>query len=161
MSFRVYLVMISSVCFPYNSISRQLTLLFTWTRLQTLAIVEALLYSPLNSAMTHHRRTIIPTEKVRQAKLDFTTPGNRTAKREWVNASATPARQALSTSSTPAQTRLSSPRALLLASQQGCQPLSKDDAFKLELREMQPEEALSTQWRCSLGLVLRGRLPSH
>jgi hypothetical protein len=31
---------------------------------------------------------------------------------------------------------------LLAASQQGSQPLSKDDAFELGLRELQPEEAI-------------------
>ncbi|KAI1671837.1 hypothetical protein Ptr902_08063 [Pyrenophora tritici-repentis] len=42
----------------------------------------------------------------------------------------------------PAPTRLSSLRALLAASQQGSQPLSKDDAFDLELRESQSEKAI-------------------
>jgi hypothetical protein len=42
----------------------------------------------------------------------------------------------------PALTRLSSPRALLTASQQGSQLLSRDDAFELELRESQLEGAI-------------------
>lgn len=92
--------------------------------------------------MTHSKRTIKLTEKVRQAQLDFATPEIRPTKRARVATPTTPARQTLPTLSTPTPTRLSSPRALLAASQQGSQPLSKDDAFELELRESQPEGAI-------------------
>ena len=92
--------------------------------------------------MTHPKRTTKPTEKVRQAQLDFATPENRPTKRARVAAPITPARQTSPALSTPALTHLSSPRALLAASQQGSQPLSKDDAFELELRESQLEGAI-------------------
>ncbi|KAI1557926.1 hypothetical protein PtrEW4_012055, partial [Pyrenophora tritici-repentis] len=92
--------------------------------------------------MTHPKRTTKLTEKVRQAQLDFATPEIRLTKRARVAAPTTPARQTPPALSTPALTRLSSPRALLAASQQGSQSLSKDDAFELELRESQLEEAI-------------------
>jgi len=92
--------------------------------------------------MTHPKRTIKLTEKVRQAQLDFATPEIRPTKRARVAAPTTPARQTPPALSTPALTRLSSPRALLAASQQGSQPLSRDDAFELELRESQLEGAI-------------------
>ncbi|KAF1346329.1 hypothetical protein EJ07DRAFT_185791 [Lizonia empirigonia] len=76
--------------------------------------------------MTHPKRTIKPTEKVRQAQLDFATPEIRPTKRARV--AATPARQTPPALSTPALTR--------------SQPLSKDDAFELELRESQLEGAI-------------------
>ncbi|KAI0569880.1 hypothetical protein Alg130_11454 [Pyrenophora tritici-repentis] len=92
--------------------------------------------------MSHPKHKTKPTEKVRQAQLGFATPENRPTKRARVAAPTTPARQTPPASSMPAPTRLSSPRALLAASQQGSQPLSKDDAFDLELRESQSEEAI-------------------
>jgi hypothetical protein len=92
--------------------------------------------------MMHPKRTTKPTEKVRRAQLDFATPENCPTKRARVAAPTTPARQTLPALSTPALTRLSSPRALLTASQQGSQLLSRDDAFKLELRELQLEGAI-------------------
>ena len=67
--------------------------------------------------MTHPKRTTRPTEKIRQAQLDFATRGNRPKKRVRVNALATPVRQTLPMPSTPVQMRLSSPRASLFASQ--------------------------------------------
>ena len=59
-----------------------------------------------------------------------------------MNTLATPVRQTLPMPSTPVQLDLSSPRASLFASQQGSHPTSKDDAFELELRESQSEEAI-------------------
>jgi hypothetical protein len=66
--------------------------------------------------MMHPKRTAKPTEKVRQAQLDFAMPENCPTKRARVAAPTTPARQTLPALSTPALTRLSSPRALLTAS---------------------------------------------
>ena len=100
-----------------------------------------MLCSPLNSATTHPKRTIRPTEKVGQAQLYFATRGNRPTKRVRVNTLATPVRQTPPMPSTPVRMLLSSPHVSLFASQQGNQPLSKDDAFELELRELQSEEA--------------------
>jgi hypothetical protein len=97
------------------------------------------LYLSPNATMTHPKRTTKPTEKVRQAQLDFATPENHPTKRARVAAPTIPAHQTLPALSMPALTRLSSPRALLAASQQGSQPLSKNDAFELELRELQLE----------------------
>jgi hypothetical protein len=79
------------------------------------------------------------TEEVRQAHLDFASPEIHSTKRARVAAPTTAARETPPASLTPALTRLSSPRALLAASQQQNQPLSKDDAFELELRESQLE----------------------
>ena len=59
-----------------------------------------------------------------------------------MNTLATPVGQTLPMPSTSVQMRLSSPPASLFASQQGSQPISKDDAFELELRESQSEEAI-------------------
>ncbi|KAI1673229.1 hypothetical protein L13192_04088 [Pyrenophora tritici-repentis] len=93
--------------------------------------------------MTHPKRTTKLTEKVRQAQLDFATPEIRPTKRARVAAP-----------TTPALTRLSSPRALLAASQQGSQSLSKDDAFELELRESQLEEAIVAPTAASRALTV-------
>jgi hypothetical protein len=129
------------LCFPWiylGAISSRLrSNLIDFKRTSKLQSVDAsnlqlFLYLSPNATMTHPKRTTKPTEKVRQAQLDFATPENRPTKRARVATLTTPARQTLPALSTPALTRLPSPRALLTASQQGSQPLSKDDAFELE-----------------------------
>ena len=70
--------------------------------------IETLLFSPINSATTHPKRTTRSTKKVRQARLDFVTRGNRPT---------------LLMSSTPVQMRLLYPRTTLFASQQAGPPL--------------------------------------